>query len=53
MARPSRRRVLDDLVDVVEDAGGYVADWRDLPRAVAQLIRDTYSAALDEERNDT
>jgi hypothetical protein len=42
----SRRSVLRQLLEIVEDEGGWVRDWRDLPRAVAQLSCDQFSNGL-------
>jgi len=42
----TRRSVLRELLEIVEDEGGWVRDWRDLPRAVAQLSRDQFSNGL-------
>jgi hypothetical protein len=42
----SRRSVLRELLEIVEDEGGWVRDWRDLPRAVAQLSQDQFSSGL-------
>jgi len=42
----SRRSVLRELLEIIEDEGGWVRDWRDLPRAVAQLSQDQFSNGL-------
>jgi hypothetical protein len=42
----SRRSVLRELLEIIEDQNGWVRDWRDLPRAVAQLSQDQFSNGL-------
>lgn len=40
------RRILRDLLEVIEDEGGYARNAQDLPRAVAQLAADQFSNGL-------